>query len=123
MRPQDGAIPTGERSTKKVQTSDGRTIQASEKVRLPWNKLRDETRECDILPNLEHNSLVSVGKLADAGYYTLFMPVGKEMQVYDSNEVVVNISAEAVLRGWRNHQDKLGFTNNETPNNESFNHK
>ena len=29
MRPQDGAIPTGERSTKRVQMPDGRAIQAS----------------------------------------------------------------------------------------------
>ena len=45
-----------------------------------------------------------MGKLADAGYYTLFMPGGKGVQVYDANDVKINISAEAVLRGWRDHQ-------------------
>ena len=104
MRAQDGAIPTGERSTKRVQLPDGRAIQASEKAKLPWTKLRDKARECDILPSLKHNSLVSVGKLADAGYYTLFMPGGKGVKVYDANDVKINISAEAVLRGWRDHQ-------------------
>ena len=59
--------------------------------------MRDKARECDILPSLEHNSLVSVGKLADAGYYTLFMPGGREVQVYDSNKVEVNIAADSVL--------------------------
>ena len=77
MRAQDGAIPTGERSTKKVQLPDGRAVQASEKARLPCDKLRNKARECDILPSLEHNSLVSVGKLSDAGYYTLFMLGGE----------------------------------------------
>ena len=71
MRPQDGAIHTGEKSTKRVSMPDGRAIQASEKALLPWNKLRHDASKCDILPGLQHNSLVSVGKLADAGYYTL----------------------------------------------------
>ena len=78
MRPQDGALPTGERSTKRVQLPDGRAVQASEKARLPWDKLQKKVRECDILASLEHNSPVSVGKLADAGYHTLFMPGEKE---------------------------------------------
>ena len=83
---------------------DGRAIQASEKALLPWNKLRYDARKCDMLPGLQHNSLVSVGKLADTGYYTLFMPGGQGVHVFDANKVEVNISAEAVLRGWRDHQ-------------------
>ena len=59
--------------------------------------MRDKTRECDTIPGFKHNSLVSVGKLADAGYYTLCMSGGKEIQVCNSNEVEVNISAEAML--------------------------
>ena len=35
MRPQDGAIPTGEKSTKRVSMPDGRAIQASENALLP----------------------------------------------------------------------------------------
>ena len=77
MRSQDGATPSGKRSTKQVQLSDGRAVQASEKARLPWNKLRDEVRERDVLPSLKHNSIVSVEKLADTRYYTLFMQGGK----------------------------------------------
>ena len=50
---------------------DGRAIQDSETARLPWNKLRDKTRECDIIPSFKHNSLVSVENYADAEYYTL----------------------------------------------------
>ena len=39
----------------------------------------------DIIPGLQHNSLVSVGKIADAGYYTIFMPGGEGLQVFDAN--------------------------------------
>ena len=66
---------------------DNRAVKTSEKARLPWTKLRNEARECDILPSLEHNSLVSVGALADAGYYILFMSGGKRVQVYDAKNV------------------------------------
>ena len=104
MRAQDGAIPTGERSTKRVQIPDGRAVQASKKARLPWNKLRNEAREGDVLPSLEHDSLVSVEKLANAGYKTLFMPGGEGVQVCNAKDVKINISTEAVLRGWIDHQ-------------------
>ena len=56
---------------------------ASEKATLPNKKLGDEARECDILPGLHKDSLVSVGKLADAGYYTIFMPGNQGVQIFD----------------------------------------
>ena len=43
--------------------------------------------------------MVSAGKLADAGYYILFMPGGKGVQVYNANDVKINISSEVVLQG------------------------
>ena len=104
MRPQDGAVPTGEKSTKRVGMPDGRAIQASAKALLPWHKLRRDARQCDILPGLQDNSLVSVGKLADAGYYTLFMPGGQGVQVFDAKKVKISISAESVLQGHRDEQ-------------------
>ena len=62
---------------------DGRAIQASENARLSWSKLRDEAREYDILPNVEHNVLIGIGKVSGTEYYTLFMPGGKGVQLYD----------------------------------------
>ena len=74
IKPEHGAEPTGEKSTKIVRIPNGQSMQASEKAMLPNKKLRDKVRECDILPGLHKDSLVSVEKLADAGYYTIFMP-------------------------------------------------
>ena len=45
--------------------------------------------------------LYSVGKLADAEYYTLCMPGGQGVQGFEANKVKVNISAAAVLQCWR----------------------
>ena len=105
MRPQDGAIPTGEISTKRVQMPDGKAIQASGKAKLPWIKLRDKAKECDILPSLEQNSLRSVGKVADAGYYTLLMTEGKGVHIDNSDEIEDNILSEAVLWVWRDQNE------------------
>ena len=84
---------------------DGKAIQASGKAKLPWIKLRDKAKECDILPSLEQNSLRSVGKVADAGYYTLLMTEGKGVHIDNSDEIEDNILSEAVLWVWRDQNE------------------
>ena len=53
-------------SNKVVALPDGSTIQATHTAILPFESLSDEARKADVLPGLRPNSLVSVGKLADA---------------------------------------------------------
>jgi hypothetical protein len=48
--------------------------QATHTAILPFESLSDEARRADVLPGLRPNSLVSVGKLADADYTTIFHP-------------------------------------------------
>ena len=74
MMPKDGAETTGRKSTKIIRILNGRSIKTLEKAMLSNKNLRDKARECDILPGLHKDSLVSIGKLADAGYYSIFMP-------------------------------------------------
>ena len=85
---------------------NGHMVQATEKALLPQTQLRLEARESDILPSLLHNSLISVSKLADSGYVTLFMPGGDGVEVYDERDIKFVISGEAVLQGWH---DKDGL--------------
>jgi len=101
IRPEDGAVPTGTPSKKKVWMPDGNSLQASDEALLPIKSLRPEARACDILPGLQHNSLVSVGKLADAGYCTIFMPGNQGVVVVDGSGNNVNVTGETVLRGCR----------------------
>ena len=42
--------------------------------------------------------------IADAGYRTIFMPGNQGVQVFNGNNVKVNLSGDAVLRGWRDPQ-------------------
>ena len=94
-------IPTGKPSSKVVGMPNGQTERASEQVLLPINTLNTEARQGDELPSLRHNSLVSVPKLSDYGYTTVFRPGQEGIEVYESSQVQVVSAAEPVLRGWR----------------------
>ena len=60
-----------------------------------------EAKEIEILPELKHNSLISVSKLSDAGYTTVFDPANGGVNIYWSDDIVINVKKEAVIQGWR----------------------
>ena len=95
-----GFESTGEPSTKLVGAANGNFMRASTKAVLPMSQLRPEAREADIIPDLK-NSLVSISKLADSSYVTIFQPGNKGVAVYDENDVKITVTGEAVLQGWR----------------------
>ena len=71
-REEDGHIPTGQPSNKQVSMPDGAISQTTTKALLPNTRLNKQARELDILPELEGSSLLSVAKLSDAGYTSIF---------------------------------------------------
>ena len=83
---------------------NGQTLNTSFKALLPYKTLNPKARQCNILPGLQHNSLISVGKLSDAGYCTIVMPGNQGVQVVDCNKVKIHVLGEAALRGWRDSQ-------------------
>ncbi|KAL7523468.1 hypothetical protein ACHAWF_000536 [Thalassiosira exigua] len=80
--------------------ADGDPGPASEKGRLSLPQLKPSACEGDILPKLQH-TLVSVKKMSDAGFYTIFEPGDKGVAVYDTNQVKIQVDRDALLRGWR----------------------
>jgi hypothetical protein len=87
-------------SNKIVNLPNGTTIQASHTARLPFNKLTDSAREAHVLPDLKAHSLISVPKLADEGYITLFMEGQKGVVVYRANDITFTASTnKPVLQG------------------------
>ena len=81
IKPNGGAKSTGQPSYKEVRMPNGQTISTSFKTLLLNTALNPKARQCDILPDLQHNLLVSVGKLSDAGYCTIFMPGNQDVKV------------------------------------------
>ncbi len=67
---------TGERSTKTFMFPDQRTATATKKMMLKHD-LRDGAREMNIVPGM-HTSLISISKLADAGYTTCYDEMGRK---------------------------------------------
>jgi hypothetical protein len=71
---EDAFEDTGKLLKKTYMFLDKRTNKATKKMRLK-HKLRPAAREMNIVPGL-HSTLVSVPKLADAGYTTVFSKAG-----------------------------------------------
>jgi hypothetical protein len=92
--------PTGRSSDKVVGMPNGKTEQATQQVLLPLTQLDKEARLGDELPSL-HSNLISVPKLANSGYTTIFYPHDKGVEVYKANDVAVQTQAQPVVRGWR----------------------
>jgi hypothetical protein len=71
--------------SKVVNLPDGSTIQATHTTMLPFESLSTEARKSDVLPGVRPNSLVSVGKFANADYTTIFHLRGKGITVHKKN--------------------------------------
>jgi hypothetical protein len=77
-------VNTGQPSRKTLMFPDGRTGKVTNKMLLKHN-LRVAAREMNIVPGL-HSALVSIPKLADAGYTTVFNKNGAA--IYDTINVI-----------------------------------
>ena len=82
-----------ERISKRIRWGE----KATDIIKYPF-KLREEARRVDIDPNLQ-SDLMSIDKMADAGYLTIFD--GEEVKIYDMNNTTYTVSRGSVLRGWR----------------------
>ena len=84
VQPEENLPITGI-SRKIVNLPDGSSIQATHTTMLPFESLSPDARKADVLPGLRPNSLVSVGKLANADYTTIFHPRGEGVTVHKKN--------------------------------------
>ena len=91
-------IATDIASNKVMMMPTGTTVNASMKALHPNTKLNDKARELDILPELKNNSLLSVCKLADAGYTTVFHANNGGITVHSIDDIVIRVSKETVLK-------------------------
>ena len=91
---------TGTTSTKTFMFPDKRTNKATKQMNLKHN-LRETACEINIVPGL-HPTLISVPKLADAGYTTVFNMVGAK--IYDDYTTQVTATMPPVLAANGNHR-------------------
>jgi hypothetical protein len=119
-------VDTGKASTKTFMFPDKRTIKATKRMLTEYN-LRPAAREMNIVPDL-HSTLISVLKLADAGYTTVFSKAG--MMIYDDYTTKISASNPPVLDAERCNStglwklpldDKTKETSINSPTNEAIN--
>jgi hypothetical protein len=96
-------LPVTGSSSMSVTLPDGESIQATHTVNLPFEQLSLGARHAHVLPHLTTHSLVSIPKLADAGYTTVFHP--------GNLGVTIHSKRKPVLQGWRDENGlwKLGY--------------
>jgi hypothetical protein len=91
---------TGEMSRKTFVFPDGRIGKATKKLLLKHNLLL-AAQETNILPGL-HSALVSIPKLADAGYTTVLTKNGAA--IYNDNSTAITASNPLILESdWCQH--------------------
>jgi hypothetical protein len=123
---EDAFEDTGKLSKKTFMFPDKRTNKATKKMRLK-HKLRPAAREMNIVLGL-HLTLVSIPKLADAGYTTVFSKEGAT--IYNDYTTTTTANKPPVLEAdrcnltglWKLplHADKTA-ANKEPPHNEAIN--
>jgi hypothetical protein len=123
---EDAFENTGEPSKKMFMFPDKCTNKVMKKMCLK-HKLHPAAREMNIVPGL-HSTLVSVPKLADAGYTTAFSKKGAA--IYDDHTTTITANKPSILEAdrcnltglWKLplHPEKTA-ANGEPPHNEAIN--
>jgi hypothetical protein len=78
----------------------------STKKKLPFKQLSEAAREGDILPGLKP-SLLSVNKMAEEGYTTIFHLGEEGVTIHKKGTVTITSSEPPVLEGYKNNPAKL----------------
>jgi hypothetical protein len=94
----DGFQLIGRKSSKIFQLPDGSIQAATEIAKLPFD-IRAPAKDIHITPGINENSLISISKMADAGYVPVFDQ--EHVNIYDANNTQVNATRAAVINGWR----------------------
>jgi hypothetical protein len=94
-------LPITGKLNKVVALLNGSTINAMHTTELPLHALTSDARKAHVLPGLRPNSLVSIGKLANAGYTTVFHPTGRGVTVHQKKSLQIRLLCKPVLQGWQ----------------------
>jgi len=90
-------LPRMGKSNKEVYLPDNTTLQATYCMELPLNKLSKRARQADILSGLK-TPLISVNKMAEEGYTTIFHPGEEGVTVHKSDTITIATTQPPVLQ-------------------------
>ena len=104
--PESMNLPKKGRSMKEVFLPDDTKLKATYKTELPFEQLSSQAREADILPGLK-TPLISVNKLAEEGYTTIFHPGEKGVTIHQSGTVTITNTEPPILQGCKKNGANL----------------
>jgi hypothetical protein len=99
-------LPKKGKSNKEVYLLDNTKLQASYKTKLPFEQLTSKAREADILPGLK-TPLVSVNKLAEEGYTTVFHPRKTGVTIHKPGTITIVTTEPPNLQGCKSRGAEL----------------
>ena len=104
--PEEMNLPRMGKSNKEVYLPDNTTLQATYCTELPLKKLSKRARQADILPGLK-TPLISVNKMSEEGYTTIFHPGEEGVTVHKSDTITITTTEPPVLQGCKAKGAKL----------------
>jgi hypothetical protein len=93
-------LPKKGKSNEEVFLPDNTKLQASYKTKLPFEQLSNKAREVDILPGLK-TPLVSINKMAEEGYTTVFHPGDEGVTVHKKGTITIAITKPPIFQGYK----------------------
>jgi hypothetical protein len=82
-----------------VYLPDDSTLRATGTTQLPFEQLSTKARKAHTLPGLT-KSLISVNKMAERGYTTIFQPGDKGVTFHKEGTLTITTSKPSVLQGY-----------------------
>ena len=89
-----------------VYLPDNSTLKATGTTKLPFQQLSTKARKANILPGLT-KSLISVNKMAESGYTTIFRPGDKGVTFHKEGTLTITTSEPPVLQGCKRKSETL----------------
>jgi hypothetical protein len=89
-----------------VYLPDNSTLKATGTTQLPFEQLSTKARKANILPGLT-KSLISVNKMAESEYTTIFQPGDKGVTFYKEGTLTITTSEPPVLQGCKRKGETL----------------
>ncbi len=99
-------LPTEGASNKEVYLPNNAKLKMSRRTKLPFKTLTNAAREADVLPGLKQ-SLLSVNKMAEEGYTTIFHPGDNGVTIHKEGTLTITTNAPPVLEGRKSKAAKL----------------
>ena len=104
--PEEMELPKKGKSNKEVYLPDNTKLQVTYRTELPLEQLSKKARVTDIIPGLK-TPLVSVNKMAEEGYTTIFHPGEEGVTVHKHGTVFITTTEPPILQGCKKKGAKL----------------